>query len=67
MLPTRGKILIVDDAFENNAALAARNIKGVSLTEAGDLSALDVVRYRHILVSAKGIETLITRANGGES
>ena len=35
VLPTRGKILIVDDAFENNAALAARNIKGVSLTEAG--------------------------------
>lgn len=67
VLPTRGKVLIVDDAFENNAALAARNIKGVSLSEAGDLSALDVVRYRHILVSAKGIETLITRANGGES
>ena len=30
-------------------------------------SVLDVVRYRHILVSAKGIETVIARANGGES
>ncbi|MGJ8649346.1 MAG: 50S ribosomal protein L4 [Opitutaceae bacterium] len=67
VLPTRGKVLIVDDAFENNAALAARNVEGVSLTAAGDLSALDVVRYRHILVSAKGIETIIARANGGES
>lgn len=66
VLPTRGKVLIVDDAFENNAALAARNIEGVSLSEAGNLSTLDVVRYRHILVSAKGIETLIARANGGE-
>ena len=64
VLPTRGKVLIVDDQFENNAALAARNIDGVTLSEAGDLSTLDVVRYRHIIVSAKGIETIIARANG---
>lgn len=64
VLPTRGKVLIVDDQFENNAALAARNIEGVSLSEAGNLSTLDVVRYRHIIVSAKGIETLIARAQG---
>lgn len=67
VLPQRGKVLIVDDQFENNAALAARNIEGVSLSEAGDLNTLDVVRYRHILVTAKGIETIIARANGGES
>ncbi|MEO0510323.1 MAG: 50S ribosomal protein L4 [Verrucomicrobiota bacterium] len=67
VLPERGKVLIVDDQFENNAALAARNIEGVSLSEAGDLSTLDVVRYRHIIVSSKGIETIIARANGGES
>jgi large subunit ribosomal protein L4 len=66
VLPTRGKVLIVDDQFENNAALAARNIEGVSLSEAGNLSTLDVVRYRHILVSSKGIETIIARANGAE-
>ena len=67
VLPTRGKVLIVDDQFENNAAFAARNIDGVSLTEAGNLSTLDVVRYRQILLSVKGIETIIARANGGES
>jgi large subunit ribosomal protein L4 len=66
VLPVRGKVLIVDDQFENNAALAARNIEGVVLSEAGNLSTLDVVRYRHIIVSAKGIETIIARANGGE-
>lgn len=66
VLPKRGKVLIVDDQFENNAALAARNVEGVTLSEAGNLSTLDVVRYRHILVSAKGIETIIARANGGE-
>ena len=64
VLPTRGKVLIVDDHFENNAALAARNIEGVSLSEAGNLNTLDVVRYRQIIVSAKGIETIIARANG---
>lgn len=66
VLPTRGKVLLIDDSFENNAALAARNIEGVVLTEAGDLSTLDVVRYPHILVSAKGIETILARANGAE-
>ena len=66
VLPKHGKVLIIDDAFENNAALAARNIDGVSMTEAGNLSTLDVVRYRQILVSAKGIETILARANGGE-
>ena len=67
VLPTRGKVLIVDDQFENNAALAARNIEGVTLSEAGYLSTLDVVRYRQIIFSVKGIETIIARANGGES
>jgi large subunit ribosomal protein L4 len=66
VLPERGKVLLIDDTFENNAALAARNIEGVVLTEAGDLSTLDVVRYPHILVSAKGIETILARANGAE-
>ena len=37
------------------------------MTEAGNLNALDLVRARNVLISAKGIETLITRANGGES
>ena len=67
VLPKHGKVLIIDDAFETNAALAARNIDGLSLAEAGNLSTLDVVRYRHIIVSAKGIETIIARANGGQS
>ncbi|MFP4165811.1 MAG: 50S ribosomal protein L4 [Opitutales bacterium] len=67
ILPERGKVLIVDDAFEDNAALAARNIEGVTLTEACNLNVLDLVRYQRILVSAKGLETVITRAHGDES
>ena len=66
VLPARGKVLIVDDQFENKAALAARNIDGVSLSEADNLSTLDVVRYRQIICSTKGIETIIARAKGGK-
>ena len=36
---------------------------GEFLSEACNLSTLDVVRYRQIIVSAKGIETIIARAN----
>lgn len=64
VLPKRRKVLVVDDQFENNTSLAARNVDGVSLSEAGDLNTLDLVRYNHIIVSEKGIETIIARAKG---
>jgi len=64
VLPKKGKILIVDDSFETNAALAARNIEGLSLSESGNLSVLDIVKFRNVLVSSKAIETIIARANG---
>jgi large subunit ribosomal protein L4 len=65
MLPKHRKVLIIDDSFEENAALAARNVEGLSLAIASNLSALDIVRYQQIIVSAKGIETIIARANKG--
>jgi ribosomal protein L4 len=64
VLPKKGKVLIVDDSFEINAALAARNIEGLSMSESGNLSVLDIVKFRNVLVSAKAIETIIARANG---
>ncbi|OUV89719.1 MAG: 50S ribosomal protein L4, partial [Puniceicoccaceae bacterium TMED149] len=57
----------VDDAFEKNAALAARNIEGISLSESSDLSVLEIVKFRNLIVSTKAIETLIARANGAQS
>jgi len=62
----RGKVLVVDDAFERNTALSARNIERVSLAQAGDLSALELVRHRRILLSENAVNTLIARVNGGE-
>ena len=66
ILSSKGKVLIVDDAFETNTALAARNIQGLSLSESSDLSVLDIVKFKNLLVSSKAMETIIARANGGE-
>ena len=65
VLPNYRKVLIIDDAFEENTVLAARNIEGLSFTVASNLNVLDIVRYQQIIVSAKGIETIIARANKG--
>ena len=65
VLPNYKKVLIIDDAFDENTVLAARNIEGLSFTVASNLNALDIVRYRQIIVSTKGIETIIARANKG--
>ena len=64
VLPKKGNVLVVDDIFETNVALAARNIQGISLAESSDLSVLDIVKFHTVLVSSKAIETIIARANG---
>lgn len=61
VLPKKGKVLIVDDSFNQNTALAARNISGVSLAEAGHISVLDIVKFRNVLFSSKAVETVIAR------
>jgi large subunit ribosomal protein L4 len=62
-----GKILLVDDSFEKNAALAARNVERVSLQEAAKLNAKDLAQYKRIIVSTKGLEKIIARVNGGKN
>lgn len=62
-----GKILLVDDSFEKNAALAARNVERVSLQEAAKLNAKDLAQYKRIIVSSKGLEKIIARVNGGKN
>ena len=64
--PERCTVLVVDDAFAENTAFAARNIQGVSLAESGDLSVLDIVKYQNVIVSSKAIETIIARAIDGK-
>jgi large subunit ribosomal protein L4 len=63
----KGKLLLVDAPFSLEAARAARNIARVSLQEAAKLNALDLAQYSRIIVSAKALEQIIARVNGGKN
>lgn len=63
----KGKVLIVDAPFTSEASRAARNLARVTLQEAAKLNTLDLVQYGKIVVSSKALETIIARANGGQS
>jgi large subunit ribosomal protein L4 len=63
----KGKVLIVDAPFTAEANRAARNLARVTLQEAAKLNTLDLVQYGKIVVSSKALETIIARANGGQS
>ena len=63
----KGKVLIVDAPFSTEANRAARNLARVTLQEAAKLNTLDLVTYSKIVVSSKALDTIISRANGGQS
>ncbi len=63
----KGKILLVDAPFAAGTRLAARNLERVSLQEAAKLNTLDLSQYRMIIVSAKALEAIIARVNGGKN
>lgn len=59
------KILVVDDSWSDTTILAARNIARVFISDAKDVNAHDLSKYSKILVSEKGLERVLNRANGG--
>ncbi len=61
----KGKVLIVDDNFEDNTTLAARNIERVSITASDSLNSWDLVRFDRIIVTENGLNTVISRSKGG--
>jgi ribosomal protein L4 len=58
-----GKVLIIDNAWASSVSLAARNIDRVYMVEASNVNALDFCHYKKIIVSEKGLETILNRAN----
>lgn len=60
-----GRVLLVDDSWNSNAFLAARNIDRIEIADASDVNALDLCDYQTILMSEKGLEKIIARTNGG--
>jgi large subunit ribosomal protein L4 len=59
----KGKVLVVDETFEGNAALAARNLERVQMVDANSLNAWDLVRFQNVLISETGFQRILARAN----
>jgi large subunit ribosomal protein L4 len=59
----KGKLLIVDAAWADATALAARNIERVFITDASSLNALDLVRFNQVIISEQGLQQVLERAN----
>lgn len=63
----KGRVLLVDAPFAETTVLAARNLERVSFQEASKLNSHDLAQYAKIVISAKAIEAIIARANGGNN
>jgi len=57
-----GKVLLVDENFETNAQMAARNIDRVHMVSAASLNAWDIVRFKNVLISEQGFAKILARA-----
>ena len=67
IVPNGKKILAVDDSFDDQVALAARNLSTTKLGRAQDLSPIDVVQSDQIILSLKGLDVLISKLGKEES
>jgi len=65
--PTAKKVLAIGDTFDDNFALAARNLSSARLSRAQDLSPLDIVQSDQIVFSLKGLDILIAKFGVEES
>lgn len=59
----KGKVLLIDDTFEDNFALSSRNIERLNFCESAMLSALELVRFENVIVTRKGLDTVLARIN----
>lgn len=60
---SEGTILIVDEFFEDNVLLAARNIARVFILDAHSLNAWDLVRHKTVLMTENGFKRVLERVN----
>ncbi|MBL64177.1 MAG: 50S ribosomal protein L4 [Opitutae bacterium] len=65
--PNDNRVLLVDDGFENHTKLAARNIPGVSMRETASLNVLDLVASDRVVLTLRGIQTLLARIGNEDS
>ena len=58
--------MLVDDVFAEDFAMASRNIERAYFCESATLNALNVVEFDNIIVSRKGLDTVLARLNKDE-
>jgi large subunit ribosomal protein L4 len=62
-----GKVLLVDAPFAPAVQRSIRNLERVSFQEATKLNALDLAQYKKIVVSAKALDAILARVQGGKN
>ena len=58
-----GKVLLIDDIFADDFVLASRNLERVNFCESAILSALELIQFDNVIVSRKGLDTVLARIN----
>jgi large subunit ribosomal protein L4 len=61
--PQASSVLLVDDHFDDNVILAARNIPHICLLDAASVNAWDVIRFDQILFTERGLSSVLSRLN----
>lgn len=61
-----GKVVIVDDRYDANTQLSARNIYGVEIVEADSINPLDIVNAKAVLMTESALNKVITRLSAKE-
>jgi len=65
--PLSRKLLAVDDCFDNNVSLAARNLSTTTLGRATEISAVDLIHADKVVISLTGIEALLNKLQKSDS
>lgn len=57
----KGKVLMVDEQFDDNTILASRNLPHAHMVEADSVNAWDLIRFDRIIASERGFEKILQR------
>lgn len=60
----KGRVLLVEDTFSDNALLASRNLGDVDLRTVASVNTLDLAAYRKIIFTRQAVDRLFERLNG---
>jgi large subunit ribosomal protein L4 len=61
-----GTVLLVDDSFSDDAIRAGRNIPRVDFTESAHINTTELCLFDSLIVTERGLQSILTRINGGE-